>query len=154
MEPFKHFPCVIHQTSIRNYRIRKKEASAYHVVSKEVKNHVFRCIWIFRHTFCINNPHWQSGGIIIFLYIYFIVISHKLIGSFLDVLFLLLAVILPGSLRNQEGIKIELQKKVHRRICVSDITFLNAHPLFYVTFYCFLRLLPPHFQVTYLLNGP
>ena len=98
MEPFKHFACVIHQTSIRNYRIRKKEASAYHVISKEVKNHIFRRNWIFRHTFCTNNPHWQSGGIIIFLYKYFIVISDKLVGTSLDVLFLLLAVILPGLL--------------------------------------------------------
>ena len=148
MRPFKHFPYVIHQTSIRNYRTRKKEALACHVISWEVKNDTFRRNWIFRHSFCINNPHWQSGGIKIFLYKFFIVISDKLVGTFLDVLFLLLAVILPGSLRNQKGIKIEFQKKVHRRICVSYITFLNAHPPFYVTFYCFLRLLPPHFQVT------
>ena len=54
-------------------------------------------------------------------------------------------------MRNLEGIKIELQKKVHRRICVRDITFLTARPPFYVTF---CRLLPPPSQVTYLLNGP
>ena len=118
------------------------------------KSHIFRRNWIFRHTFCINNPHWQSGGIIIFLYKYFIVISDILVGTFLDVLFLLLAVIIQGHLTSQEGTKIELQKKVHRRICVSDITFSNAHPPFYVTFYCFLRLLPLPFQVQYLLNGP
>ena len=35
----------------------------YHVISKEVDNHID---WIFRHV-CINNPHWQSSGIIIFL---------------------------------------------------------------------------------------
>ena len=34
---------------------------------KEVKNHIFRRNWICRYTFCINNPDWQSGGIIIFL---------------------------------------------------------------------------------------
>ena len=44
-------------------------------------------------------------------------------------------------MRNQEG-KIELQKKLHRRICVRDITFLTAHPPFYATFCCFLRLFP------------
>ena len=134
MGPLKHFPCVIHQTSIRNYRIRKKEASAYHVISKEVKNHIFRRNWIFRHTFCINNPHWQSGGIIIFLYKYFIVISDKLVGTFLDVLFLLLAVILPGLLEKPRRNKDWVTEKVHRGICVSDITFLNAHPSFYVIF--------------------
>ena len=45
-------------------------------------------------------------------------------------------------MRNQEGIKIELQKKVHRRICVRDITFLTARSPFYVIFCCFLHLLP------------
>ena len=65
---------------------------------KEVKNHIFRRNWICRYTFCINNPDWQSGGIIIFLCKYFIVISDILVGTFLDVLFLMLAVILPGLL--------------------------------------------------------
>ena len=46
-----------------------------------------------RHV-CANNPHWQSSGMIIFLCKYCIVISNKLIGSFLDVFFLLLAVTL------------------------------------------------------------
>ena len=129
-------------------------ASAYCVISKEVKKHILRRNWIFRHICCINKTHWRSGGIIIFLCKYYIVLSDTLVGSFLDVLFLLLAVILSGLLRNQEWIKIELRKKVHRRICVTYITFLTAHPLFYVTFCCFLRLLPPPYQVTYLLNGP
>ena len=57
-------------------------------------------------------------------------------------------------MRNQEGIKIELQKKVHRRVCVWDITFLTARPPFYVILCCFLRLLPPPSQVTNLINGP
>ena len=43
---------------------------------------------------CINKPHWQSSGIIIFLCKYYIIISDTLVGFFLDVLFLLLAVIL------------------------------------------------------------
>ena len=59
-----------------------------------------------------------------------------------------------GYLRNQEGIKIELQKKVHKKNCMRDITFLAARPPSYVTFYCFFRLLPPPFQVTCFLNGP
>ena len=41
---------------------------------------------------CINKQHWQSSGIIIFLCKYYIVISDTLVGFFLDVLFLLLAV--------------------------------------------------------------
>ena len=42
----------------------------------------------------INKPHWQSSGITIFLCKCYIVISDTLVGFFLDVLFLLLAVIL------------------------------------------------------------
>ena len=34
-------------------------------------------------------------------------------------------------MRNQEGIKIELQKKVQRRICVRDLFFLQAHSPYY-----------------------
>ena len=59
----------------------------------------------------------------------------------LDVFFLLLSVILS-----------ELQKKVHKRICVRDITFLVAHPPSYVLFCRFFPLFPPPFQVTYLLK--
>ena len=44
-------------------------------------------------------------------------------------------------MRNQEGIKIELEEKVHRRICVRDITFLAARAAFYVSFCCLIRLL-------------
>ena len=72
-------------------------ASAYHVISKEMKNHILRLNWIFRHTCCINNPHWQRSGIItLFFPKYYIVISQTLVVSFLDVVFLLLVVILSG----------------------------------------------------------
>ena len=45
-----HFPCVIHQTSLRNNRMREKKrlffaymaVSAYHFVLKEVESHIFR----------------------------------------------------------------------------------------------------------------
>ena len=60
------------------------------------KNHILRHNWIFRQTCCLNNPHWQSSGIIIFLCKHYIVISDTVVGSFLDVLFFLLAVILSG----------------------------------------------------------
>ena len=42
----------------------------------------------------MNNPHWRNSGILTFLSKYYIVISDTLVGSFLDVFFLLLAVIL------------------------------------------------------------
>ena len=56
-------------------------------------------------------------------------------------------------MRNQKIIKIELQKKDHRRTCVKEITFSATRLLFYVSFCCFLRLLPLPSQVMYLLNG-
>ena len=42
----------------------------------------------------INNSHWQSSEIIIFLCKYYVVISDTVVGFFLDVFFLLIAVIL------------------------------------------------------------
>ena len=71
-----------------------KAASAYHVISKKVENQIFRHNWIFRQHVRTNKPHWQSSGIIIFLWKYYIVISDTLVGFFFDVLFLLLAVLL------------------------------------------------------------
>ena len=58
---------------------------------------------------CTNNPHWQSSRIIIFLWKYYIVISDTLVGSFLDVLFWLLAVILS-----------ELHERPRRKDWVSE----------------------------------
>ena len=55
-------------------------------------------------------------------------------------------------IRNQEG-NIELQKKVHSRICVRKITFLIVPPPFYDIFSYFLCLLRSPCQVMYLLNG-
>ena len=69
-------------------------ASAYHVISTEVENHIFKTIEVLYTSAFINNPHWQSSGILIVFCKYYIVFSDTLVGSFLDVLFLLLAVIL------------------------------------------------------------
>ena len=128
--------------------------SVYHVISKEVKNHIMIHNWIFRHTCCINKPHWQISGIIIFLCKHYIVTSDTLVGSFLDVLFLLLAVILSGLHEKPRRNKDWVTEKVHRRICERNVTFSTAWPPFYVTFCYFLHLLPSPSQVTYLLNGP
>ena len=69
-----------------------------------------------------------------------IVISDTLIGSWMCFSFCLLEYC-QSFMRNQEE-KFELQKKVRRRVCVSQITFLAAHPPFYVIFCRFFRLLP------------
>ena len=100
---------------------------------------------------CINNPHSEGSGIIIFLRKYYIVISDALGGSFLDALFLLFAVYYQSFMGNQEGIKIQLQKILHRRICVRDITtFMTAHLPFYAIC-CFFCGFPFTTQVTDLL---
>ena len=58
----------------------------------------------------------------------------------LDAFLLLLAVILSEFHENQEE-NIELQKKVHGRSFVRDITFLTARPSSYVVFCRFFGLL-------------
>ena len=60
-------------------------------VSRCIKGDIDTIEFLDKHV-CINNP--QSSGIIKFLCIYYIVILDTLGGSFLDVVFLLLAVIL------------------------------------------------------------
>ena len=68
--------------------------SVYHVVSKEVENRIFRHNWIFRHKLNFSI-HWESSRIIIFSCKFYIVTSDTLgRDSFLDVFFLLRAVIL------------------------------------------------------------
>ena len=58
-------------------------ASAYHVISTEVENHIFKPIEFLDTSAFINNPHWQSSGILIFLCKYYIVVSDTLVGIFL-----------------------------------------------------------------------
>ena len=100
---------------------------------------------------CIKNPHWQSSEIMIFFCkydvvisdIYDVVILDILVGSFLDVLYCLLAVIL-SELHEKPRRRNWVTEKVHRWICARHITFLTARPpLFYIIFCCFLLLLPP-----------
>ena len=58
---------------------------------------------------------------------------------------------LQNFMRNQDG-KIELHKKVHKRVCVRDITVLTARSPFYV-FLLLSSSIPPTSQVTHLQNG-
>ena len=108
------------------YQIRQKIASL--VTIEFIDTHV-----------CINNPHGLSSGITTFLCKYEVVISDTLVVSFLDVLFLLVAVILSDFYEKPKGY-IESQKKIHRGIRVKDITFQTAYPPFYVIFCYFLCL--------------
>ena len=43
-------------------------ASAYHIISKEVKNQIFRQIEFLDTPVYINNPHEQSSGITVYCF--------------------------------------------------------------------------------------
>ena len=120
--------------------------SSYHVMSNKIENYLFKHSIIFRHTY---KPHWQSCEIMIFFCKYDIFIWYFWYDIFLKYLFQIYwqapscSLQYQSFMRNQER-KIGLQKKVHRRICAKDITFLTASPpLFYVISCCFLRFLSP-----------
>ena len=99
-------------------------ASAFRFISKKIKKHILRHNWIFRHSCCINSPHCQSSGIIIFMCKCYINISVTLVGHFLDVFFLLFALILSGLYekpwRNKDWVT---EKKAHRKMWVRTWLF-------------------------------
>ena len=101
-------------------------ASAYHVISKEVENQI---LFLDPHM-CINSPHWQSSGILIFLCKYSLVISDTLVDFFLDVLFLLLAVILSELYkkprRNKDWVT---EKSAKKNLCEQTSLFWLHVPL-------------------------
>ena len=118
-------------------------ASAYHVISTKVENHIFKHDWIFRHVF-LNNPLWQSSGILIFLCKYYIVVSDTLIGSSLDVLFLLLDVILSELIEKPRRKDWVTEKSTERNLCVGyhffDCTL--SFPCLFVAFFVYSLPLP------------
>ena len=78
---------------------------------------------------------------------YYIVISGALIGSSLDVLFLLLAIVLSEPHEKPRRNNDRVTEKIHW------IFLIARHP-FSIILCCCLNLLPPPSQVTYLLNDP
>ena len=122
-------------------------ASAYHVISKEADTLEFLDAHVN-----INNPHWQRSGIIKILQILH---SHR---RYTGSLFLGCALFVAGwniiraLWETNKELRLNYKKKVQRRICVSDITFMTARAPFYVIFITFFVYFPS--QVTYLLNGP
>ena len=57
--------------------------SPYHIVLKEVENHIIDTIALLDAHVYVNDPYQQSCGIIIILCKYYIVISDKLMGSWI-----------------------------------------------------------------------
>ena len=110
----------------------------------------------------INNPHQQSRGMFIFLCKYYIVISDKLVGVFLNVLLLLLAVI-PWEIKQE---RLGYRKKYIEvfvwgillfvwgiLLFVWGILLFWLHVFHSMSFWCFLCLLPLPSQVIHLRNG-
>ena len=125
-----------------------RTASAYHVISEELVNQIFRYNWFLDTHASMNNPHWKSSRIFILLCKYYIVISDTLAGFFLDGRFLLVAVILSDLHEKPRRKKAWVTEKVNRQICVRNITFLTARTLFYAFFCYFLPLLLSPSEVT------
>ena len=126
-------------------------ASAYHVISKEVENCIFSHNWIFRHTCMYKQPTLTTlSNYNNFLQIF---VLDTMRGSFLDVLFLLLAVILSELYekprRNKDSVT---EKSTEKNLCDGHHCF-DCTPFFLSVICCFLCLLPRPSQVTYLLNG-
>ena len=99
-------------------------ASVDHAMSTEVENGVFRHSRIFRNNTCIINQFWQSSKITIFFCKYYKFSSDILISS--SKCFSCSSLQCYQSFpRNQEG-KLELQKKVYRRIMICRFNFFMA----------------------------
>ena len=109
-------------------------ASVSHIISEEVKNHIRRHSWIFRYTCCINNLHWQSSGIIIFLCSHYEVISDTLVGSFLDLFFLLLTLILSGLHEKPRRNKDWVTEKSKQKNMCEEHYFCDYTPSFLCPF--------------------
>ena len=126
-------------------------AWTYHFLSKEVENHILKHNWLSTHLCMHKQPILTNQCKYFCATISYIVVSDTLVGFFLDVFFLMLAIILPDfhvNLKRKDSVS-----EKRNRICVSEKTFLTTCPPFYVRLCCCLRLLPSASRVTYLLNG-
>ena len=119
-------------------------ASSYHVISKEIEIRSLGTIEFIDTHVCINNPHWLTSGITIFLCKYEVVISDTLVVSFLDVLFLLVAVILSEFMRNQKERLSYRKKSIEKSVWRTSRFRLHAllSVSFFVTFFVYCLSLP------------
>ena len=105
-----HFPCFYSLNFTKKLQNERKEDFLHIWLLQRIKLYQRRWKITSLNTtefldkyVCTNNPHWQSSGIIIFLCKYEIVILDILVGSFLDVLFFLLTLILSELLEKPRG---------------------------------------------------
>ena len=76
---------------------------------------------------CANNPYWQSSGIIILLCKYSIVLSDTLTGSWMCFSGCSLQYYWRVMRHDWVTGRLSYWKKVHKRICLRNITFLAAY---------------------------
>ena len=124
-------------------------ASVYHVISTEVENHIFQSIEFLDTSAFINNQHWPSSEILMFLCKYCTVISETLVGSRCA-----LFVARLNTIRTSWETKKERSSynKTYIEEFMLGISLFWLHALLSMSFYCFLRLLPPSSQVMSLRN--
>ena len=89
-------------------------AASSHQLYQQLENYIVNTIEFLDTNVFINNRHWQSRGSRIFLCKYYMVFSDILVGSFLDVLFLLLT-----------GILSELNEKPRRKDWIREKTYVE-----------------------------
>ena len=99
----------------------------------------------------INNLHWKSSGILIFLckYSYFRSTSRFFLGC---ALFVARCNTIRASWKTKKGRLSYRQKYIEE--FMWGITLFWLHALLSMSFCCFLRLLAPFSLVTYMRNGP
>ena len=127
-------------------------ALAYHVISTEVENHIFKHNWIFRH-FCIYKQptltkQWNFNVFVQWLCSYFRYTGRLFFGY---------APFVPH--RNTIRISWETKKErlSYRKTCIEEfvwgISLFWLHAFLSMSFCCFLLLLSPPSQVRHLRNG-
>ena len=126
-------------------------ALAYHVISKEVEKHIFKHKSIFRHT-CIYKPptltrHWNFNIFVQIFYSYFRYTGRLFLGY-------ALFVARCNTIRTLWETKKERlsYKKTYIKEFLWRISLFWLHAVLSMSFYCFLRLLPPSSQVMPLRN--
>ena len=120
-------------------------ASAFHVTWKKEENHISGHNWIFKHAYMYKNAHWQSSGFMIFLSKYYIVTLNTVVGSFLGVLFLLLAVILLELHEKPRRKDLVTTKSTLKNLCEGH-HFFDCTPFFLCHFLLLCSSTPSPFQ--------
>ena len=126
--------------------------SAYHVISTEVENHIFKHNWIFRHLWIYKQPtmtkQWNFNIFVQILYSYFRYNGRLFLGY----------AFAAGGNTIRASWETKKERLSYRKKDIEEfmwgISLLWLHALLSMSFCCFLRLLPPPSQVTYLRNGP